>query len=152
MHEDIYDFWFRSIGVWQSQLSVLTVDWLDKRELSEVSNIHHLSKADFGIKMNWNYKHRKEDGCIFWSVSREYKNLIFPSQSFRDNMPLCTYQCRVIGKSKISFTINAVDTVDTYEETIFLKNNECRTRELRLAGRLIRRLRENRLNNFALST
>lgn len=140
MHDKIHEFWSKSIGSWQSKLAVLTVDWLDNQELLLISKIHDLAKTDFGIKMSWKYKNKNESGYAFWGIERGYSNSIFSSTDFKDNdmSRVLTYQ--MINLDKL------VTISGEYEERFFLETEKKRLRELRYAGRLIRRIKEERVD------
>ncbi|MBD1808357.1 hypothetical protein H6F98_23295 [Microcoleus sp. FACHB-SPT15] len=138
-HHDLYDFWFRSRGVWVSKLVKVTVGLLDEQELLAISQIHQLSEAEFGVKMAWNYVTKDESGQMSWCVDANQPNLVFTNKSLTGDTPrILDYQMIGVNKLVIKF--------GKLEETFYLENDNKRLRELRQEGKLIRRLWEEKLS------
>ncbi len=138
-HHDLYDFWFRSKGVWVSKLVKVTVGLLDEEELLAISQIHKLSEVEFGVKMDWNYVTKDESGQMSWCVDANQPNLVFTSKSLNSDTPrILDYQMIEANKLVIKF--------GKLEETFYLENDNKRLRELRQEGKLLRRLWEEKLS------
>jgi len=136
-HYKLYDFWFRSEGIWFSKLVKVAVRFLDAQEVLIISQIHELEQPEFGIRMSWEYNTKAESGQMYWCVDANQKGRIFIDKSLSDNNPQIAYY-QLIDDNKL------VTTVGKYEETFFLKGDSRRLRELRYDGKLVRRLWENK--------
>ncbi len=139
IHNNLYNFWFRSKGVWDSKLAKVTVNLLDEQELSSISRTHHLAKAEFGVNMSWEYKTKQESGQMSWCVDTKQPNVVFTNKGLAKDSSPGRFAYRMIDDNKL------VITVGKYEETFFLKDDRRRLRELRYDGKLVRRLWENKV-------
>ncbi len=81
IHNELDNFWLPSIGVWDSHLLTLSVKWLDEQELLLICTIHYLDRAEFGVKMSWEYKKKSESGHMSWCVDAARLNLVFTNKS-----------------------------------------------------------------------
>lgn len=138
-HTQLYNFWLRSQGIWDSQLVTVTVSWLDERELASVSQIHHLSATEFGVKMTWQYKKKSASGDMCWCVDAQQPQLVFTDKSLTDNSPPRIFNYQILAVNKL------IITAGKYEETFVLESDNRRLRELRIEGKLIRRLKEQKI-------
>lgn len=138
IHDNLYHFWSRSIGIWDSLLVKVTANWLSEQEL--LSCQHHLFQPEFGVKVSWEYQKKYESGNMSWCVDANHPNLIFANKTLKHNSPsILNYQLPDANKLVI--------TVDELEETFVLASNERRLRELRYQGKLLRRLWEQKVND-----
>lgn len=138
-HTQLYNFWLRSQGIWDSQLVTVTVNWLDERELASISQIHHLSATEFGVKMSWQYKKKSASGNMCWCVDAERPQLVFTNKSLTDDSPPRVFNYQMLAANKL------IITAGKYEEMFLLESDERRLRELRIEGKLIRRLKEQKI-------
>lgn len=138
-HTQLYDFWLRSQGIWDSQLVTVTVSWLDERELASVSQIHHLSATEFGVLMTWQYKKKSASGDMCWCVDAERPQLVFTNKSLTNDSPPRIFNYQILAANKL------IITAGKYEETFLLESDNLRLRELRIESKLIRRLKEQKI-------
>lgn len=138
IHQNLYNFWSRSEGIWLSKLVKVRVSFLDEQELLSISQIHLLTDAEFGVKMSWEYNLKAESGHMSWCADANQPGLIFTDKSLsKDSLPgIFDYQ--MVNEHKL------VMTVGKYEETFILDGDSRRLRELRYEGKLLRRLWENK--------
>ena len=139
-HKDLYNFWLCSTGVWDSLLVTVTVNLLDKQELISISQIHHLDRVEFGVKMSWDYKKKPESGTMSWCVNANQPNLVFTNKGLTTETP-CVLNYQLLAANKLAITVGKL------EETFFLASHKRRLRELRYEGKLVRRLWENKVSN-----
>lgn len=137
-HDNLYDFWSRSQGIWFSKLVTVTIRLLYERELFTISQIHQLNSPEFGIKMNWEYHTREELGQMSWCVDTTQPNSVFTDRDLFAPSP-AIYDYRLIRDHQL------VMTAGKYEETCWLEGNCRRLREQRYEGKLVRRLWENKV-------
>lgn len=137
IHTELYNFWFRSIGVWDSLLVTVIVTWLDEREILSIGKIHNLHQPEFGVRMSWEYKKKSESGHMSWCVDTERPNLVFTNKGLKNDNP-CVLNYQMLNANKL------VITVGKLEET-FVLEGERRLRELRYDGKLLRRLWEKKV-------
>lgn len=135
-HYSLYRFWLRSEGLWISKLVKITVRLLRKEELLALAHIHQLDKAEFGIKLSWEYNTKEELWHMSWCVDAARPGLVFTDKFLsNDSLPqLLNYQ--MIDDNTL------VMTEGKYEEIFLLKGDNQRLRELRNEGKLLRRLWE----------
>ena len=151
IHDNLYHFWFRSVGSWDSLLVKVAASWLSEQELLSLSQIHHLSQPEFGVKVSWEYKKKSEEGNMSWCVDANHPNLIFTNKTLKHNSPPSILNYQLPDANKL------VITVDDLEETFMLASSTRRLRELRYQGKLLRRLWEQKvsesksINNYQLS-
>lgn len=137
IHNELSNFWFCSIGVWDSLLVTVTVDWVDEPELLSIGKIHKLDRPEFGVRMSWQYKKKSQSGYMSWCVDTQHPNLVFTNKGLTNDNP-CVLNYQMLNVNKL------VITVDKLEET-FVLEGERRLRELRYDGKLIRRLWEKKV-------
>jgi hypothetical protein len=138
-HSQLYNFWSRSQGIWISQLVTVSVNWLDDQELAVISQIHCLSTPEFGVKMGWQYSKKSDSGNMCWCVDADQPQLVFTNKSLTDNSPPRIFDYRILAVNKL------IITAGKYEETFLLESDNHRLRELRIEGKLIRRLKEQKV-------
>lgn len=138
-HYHLYDYWWRSTGVWISPLLTLNVNWLNESEISAIAQIHHLERVEFGIKMSWKYHQKLDSGYMSWCVDTQHPNVVFTDKSISHNSQpsIFNYQMRDVNRLVMS--------VGQYEETIMLEHRR-RLREHRYEGKLMRRLWETKID------
>ena len=139
IHNELYKFWLPSIGVWDSHLLTLTVKWLDEQELLLIGKIHHLDRAEFGVKMSWEYKKKSDSGHMSWCVDAARPNLVFTNKSLAPESQPSIFNYQLLTANKL------VMSVGKYEETVMLESDWRRLREQRYDGKLIRRLWEEKV-------
>ncbi len=139
-HSQLYNFWLRSQGMWVSQLVTVSVNWLDDQELAAISQIHCLSATEFGVKMSWQYSSKKSDSSnMCWCVDTDQPQLVFTNKSLTANSPPRIFDYHMLAENKL--IINA----GKYEEMFLLETDNHRLRELRIEGKLIRRIKEQKV-------
>lgn len=139
IHQQLYDFWVRSIGVWDSPLVTVTVNWLEQKELLAIAQIHQLKQVEFGVNMSWKYHQKPQSGWMFWCVDTQQSNLVFTNKTLTKDEP-CILNYQMLSTNKL------VITVGTLEETFILTSGGRRLRELRHEGKLLRRLWETKID------
>lgn len=151
IHDNLYHFWFRSIGEWNSLLVKVTTSWLTEQELLSLCQIHNLTQPEFGVNVSWEYKKKLESGNMSWCVDTKQPNLIFANKTLKHDSPPSILNYHLPDTNKL------VITVDQLEETFVLASDKRRLRELRYQGKLLRRLWEEKvseyksINNYQLS-
>ncbi len=138
-HYKLYNFWSRSEGLWLSKLVKVAVRFLSEQELLAVSQIHLLDKAEFGVKMSWEYNTKEELGHMLWCVNAMQPGLVFTDKGLSNYSSPQVLHYQMVNDNKL------VITTGKYEETFLLDGDSRRLRELRYEGKLVRRLRENKL-------
>jgi len=138
-HQPLYDFWLRSTGVWVSPLVIVNVRFLEKQEIFSIGQIHNLEQVEFGVNMLWEYRKKTESGYMSWCVDACQPNLVFTNKGLTNNNP-CILNYQLLNANKL------IITVDKLEETFILTNDGRRLRELRYEGKLLRRLREKKVD------
>ncbi len=140
IHDQLHQFWQRSQGIWFSKLVNVTVRLLPQTELSAISQRHLLEQPEFGVRMSWEYNTKPQSGQMIWCVDTAYPGLLFADRSMLDHSPqIFDYQ--------MMSDRHLVITADKYSETFLLDGDFRRLRELRVEGKLIRRLWENKLGD-----
>jgi hypothetical protein len=140
-HGSLYQFWWRSQGIWLSKLAKVSLRLLDDRELRSVYKLHALEQPEFGVKMNWEYYSKPLSGQMVWFVDSTQADLIFIDKSVGPDSQPDIYSYRVIDGQTL------VTTNGSIEETTMLDGHSRRVRELRLNGKLFRRIWENKLGS-----
>ncbi len=135
--KSLYNFWYRSEGIWFSKLVKVAVRLLDEQELLAISQIHHLNKAQFGIRMSWEYNTKVQPGQMSWCIDISHPGKVFTDKGLLSNTPQILYY-QMVDDNQL------VITSGKYEETFLLKGDNRRLRELRYEGKLVRRLWENK--------
>lgn len=138
-HSQLYNFWLRSQGMWVSQLVTVSVNWLDDQELAAISQIHCLSATEFGVKMSWQYSKKSDSGNMCWCVDADQPQLVFTNKSLTDDSPPRIFDYRMLAENKL------IIKAGKYEEIFLLESDNHRLRELRVEGKLIRRLKEQKI-------
>jgi hypothetical protein len=139
-HQDLYDFWLRSEGFWFSKLAKITIQLIEPSVFVDLAHSHQLQDPEFGIRINWEYSHQQTPGQMIWCVDAAHPSLVFTNQSISPGSLPSVYQYRMLSD-------NSLVTTDGHaEETNWLKQDHRRLREIRRAGKLIRRIWENKLN------
>jgi hypothetical protein len=139
-HCNLYQFWWRSQGLWLSKLAKVTLRFLDDPELQTFQQIHALERPEFGVKMAWEYQAKADVGQMVWCVDAARSSVVFANQGMTDNTPPATYRYQMIG----DFTL--ITTNGEVEERTALDGDSRRLRELRANGKLVKRLWENRFS------
>ncbi|MGF1566679.1 MAG: hypothetical protein ACFCVD_01150 [Nodosilinea sp.] len=139
-HRRLYQFWWRSQGLWLSKLAKVTLRFLDERELQTFQKVHALEQPEFGIKMAWEYQTKSDVGQMVWCVDAAQPSLIFTDWSLTDNCAPTIYQYQIIDAHTL------ITTMSEIEERTVLEGDSRRLRELRTGDRLVRRLWENRFS------
>ena len=139
IHSQLYNFWLRSQGIWISQLVTVSVNWLNDEELAAISHIHCLSATEFGVKMSWQYSKKSDSGNMCWCVDADQPQLVFTNKSLTDNSLPRIFDYRMLADNKL------IITAGKYEEMFLLESDNYRLRELRIEGKLIRRLKEQKV-------
>lgn len=103
-HTQLYDFWLRSQGIWNSQLVMVTVSCLNDQELALISQIHHLSATEFGVKMSWQYKKKSASGNMCWCVDAQQPQLVFTNKSLTENSPPQIFNYQMLATNKLIIT------------------------------------------------
>ncbi len=133
-HQKLYDFWFRSEGLWLSKLVKVSINFLSPPDLLSVTQLHQLQQPEFGIRMSWEHHTSEASGQMLWCVDGNHPNSIFTNKGINPNSQSSVYQYHLLSDD-ILITIDG-----KAEETNFLEpNNTRRLRELRYDGKLIRR-------------
>ena len=145
IHDSLYHFWFRSIGVWDSLLVKVTANWLSEQELISLCQIHHLSQPEFGVTVSWEYKKRSDSGNMSWCVDANHASLIFANKTLKPDSPPSVLNYKLPDANKL------VITVGQLEETFVLASDKRRLRELRYQGKLLRRLWEEKVSGVPQS-
>jgi len=140
IHDNLHQFWRRSEGIWFSKLVNVTVRLLPHTELLAISQKHLLEQPEFGVRMSWEYNTKQQSGQMFWCVDTAYPGLIFADRSMLENIP------QIFDYQMLSDR-HLVITADKYSETFLLDSDRRRLRELRVEGKLIRRLWENKFGD-----
>lgn len=139
LHQQLYDFWLRSTGVWVSPLVIVNVRFLENQEIFSLAQIHNLEQVEFGVNMFWEYRKKTESGYMSWCVDACQPNLVFTNKGLTSNNP-CILSYQMLNPNKL------IITVDKLEETFILANEGRRLRELRYDGKLMRRLWEQKVD------
>jgi hydroxypyruvate isomerase len=142
-HQQLYDFWLRSTGVWISPLLTLNISWLNKSEILAIAKIHHLEQVEFGISMSWEYCKKPDSDYMSWCVDAKYPDVVFTDKSISHNSPPSIFNYQLRDANRL------VMTVGKYEETIVLESYNRRWREQRYEGKLMRRLREEKADTIS---
>jgi hypothetical protein len=137
-HSNLYQFWWRSQGLWLSKLAKVTLRFLDEQELQAFQPIHTLEAPEFGVRIAWEYQTKSDVGQMVWCVDTNQPNLVFTNQGIADNTPPAIYHYQMVGN------LTLVITKDEIEERTTLDGDSRRLRELRTGGKLVKRLWENR--------
>jgi hypothetical protein len=140
IHDNLYQFWRRSEGIWFSKLVNVTIRLLPQTELLAISQRHLLEQPEFGVRMSWEYNTKPQSGQMIWCVDTAYPGLLFADRSMLDNSPQI-FDYQMTGDQHL------VITADKYCETFLLDGNHRRLRELRVEGKLIRRLWEHKFGD-----
>jgi hypothetical protein len=135
-HQPLYDFWSRSTGCWVSPLLTLNIHWLTESAIPAIAQIHGLDQVEFGIEMRWNYCKKIDADSMFWCVDSQHPNVVFTDKSISHNSPPSVFHYQLHNLDRL------VMSVGHYEETIVLESFHQRLREQRYNGKLMRRLRE----------
>ncbi len=117
----------------------MSVNWLENQELAAISQIHCLSATEFGVKMSWQYSKKSDLGNMCWCVDADQPQLVFTNKSLTDNSPPRIFDYRMLAENKL------IITAGKYEEIFVLQSDNRRLRELRIDGKLIRRLKEQKV-------
>lgn len=140
IHDSLYHFWSRSIGVWDSLLVKVTANWLSEQYLISLCQLHHLSQPEFGVIVSWEYKKKSDSGNMSWCVDANHPNLIFANKTLKHDSPPSILNYQLPDANKL------VITVGQLEETFVLASDKRRLRELRYQGKLLRRLWEEKVS------
>ncbi len=140
IHDKLHQFWRRSEGIWFSKLVNLTVRLLPQAELLAISQRHLLEQPEFGVRISWEYNTKQQSGQMLWCVDTDYRDLIFSDRSMLNDSPQI-FDYQMINEQHL------VITADKYSETFLLDGDRRRLRELRVEGKLIRRLWENKFGD-----
>jgi hypothetical protein len=135
-HSTLHQFWQRSQGIWLSKWVKVTLRLLDAQELQIFQQIHTLEHPEFGVKMAWEYQTKPEGGQMMWCVDAKQPSLVFTDHGITDGSPPAIYQYQMVGDRTL------VTTIDEIEERTDLEGDSRRLRELRTAGKLVKRLWE----------
>jgi hypothetical protein len=138
IHNNLYNFWSRSQGIWFSKLVKVVVGLLDEQELLSISQAHLLTEPEFGVKMSWEYNTKPESGQMSWCVDANQPGFVFTNKGLTTDKP-CVLTYQMVNPNKL------VMTSDKLEETFLLDSDSRRLRELRCEGKLLRRLWEHKL-------
>lgn len=117
----------------------MSVNWLNDEELAAISHIHCLSATEFGVKMSWQYSKKSASGNMCWCVDADQPQLVFTNKSLTDNSLPRIFDYRMLAENKL------IITAGKYEEMFLLESDNYRLRELRIEGKLIRRLKEQKV-------
>jgi hypothetical protein len=139
-HFNLYQFWWRSQGLWLSKLAKVTLRFLDEQELQTFQQIHTLEQPEFGVRMAWEYQTKSEAGQMAWCVDANQPSLVFANQGIADNTPPAIYHYQMVGD------LTLVTTNGEIEERTALDGDSRRLRELRTGGKLVKHLWENRFS------
>lgn len=139
-HDRLYQFWLRSQGLWMSKLAKVTLCLLEEWELAALSHLHVLDRAEFGIKLAWEYQRKAESGQMCWFVDAAQPGLVFTNKSVQaDSLP-AIYDYHMVGDRML------VTATGELEERTVLEGDCQRLRELRCDGTLVRRHWEHKFN------
>jgi hypothetical protein len=140
VHDALYQYWFRSQGIWFSKLVKVAVRFLNAHELLNVGQLHGLNDTiEFGVRMQWEYYTKDECGHMSWCVDATHPNIMFSDRSVISHEPqVLHYTMPHPDELKI--------TLDDLEERFCLQSNRHQLRELRRNGRLLRRLWEHKFS------
>jgi hypothetical protein len=139
-HDRLYQFWWRSQGLWVSKLAKMTICLLDKQEIQKFEYMDSLEQPEFGIKMAWEYQTKLEAGQMMWCVDAAQSSLIFTNRGITENNLPAIYRYRMIDDHTMITTLGEI------EERTVLEGGSRRLRELRTGNKLVRRLWENRFS------
>ncbi len=139
-HCNLYQFWWRSQGLWLSKLAKVTLRFLDEQELQTFQQIHALEQPEFGVRMAWEYQTKSDVGQTVWCVDAAQSCLVFTNQGITDNSPPAIYHYQMIGDRTLATTNGEI------EERTALDGDSRRLRELRTGGNLVKHLWENRFS------
>ncbi len=139
-HCNLYQFWWRSQGLWLSKLAKVTLRFLDEQELQTFQPIHRLEQPEFGVRMAWEYQTKSEVGQMMWCVDAAHPSLVFANQGITGDSPPAIYHYQMVDE------LTLVTTNGEIEERTALESDSCRLRELRTGGKLVKRLWENRFS------
>jgi hypothetical protein len=138
-HACLYQFWWRSQGLWLSKLAKVTLRLLDTAELETVQ--HTLSYPSFGIQMAWEYQSKGGSGQMMWCVDAAQANLIFTDRGITAQSPPAVYEYRMVDASVLLTTNGEV------EECTALQGDNTRLRELKQGGKLVKRIWESKFSS-----
>jgi hypothetical protein len=139
-HDRLYQFWWRSQGLWFSKLAKMTLSLLDEREIQKFEYVDSLEQPEFGIQMAWEYQTNLAAGQMAWCVDAAQSNLIFTNRSITENCLPAIYRYQMIDDHTLITTLGEI------EERTVLEGDSRRLRELRTGDKLVRRLWENRFS------
>jgi hypothetical protein len=139
-HGNLYQFWWRSQGLWLSKLVKVTLRLLDEQELQTFQQSHALEQPEFGVRMAWEYQTKLEVGQMVWCVDAAQPTLVFTDRSIADSTPPAIYHYQMVDDRTL------VTTNGEVEERTALDGDSRRLRELRSGGKLVKRLWENRFS------
>jgi hypothetical protein len=139
-HDRLYQFWWRSQGLWFSKLAKVTLRLLDERELQTFQHIHSLEHPEFGVRMAWEYQLNSEVGQMVWCVDAAQSSLVFTDGGITKNSSPAIYQYQMVDDLTLTTTNGEI------EERTVLEGDNLRLRELRTEGKLVKRLWENRFS------
>lgn len=135
-HEQLYNFWTRSEGIWFSQLVKVTVKLLDEPELLAISEIYLLTQAEFGVRTNWEFNTKAESGSMTWCVDASQPSLLFTNEKLpHEHLPQI-FSYRLVNDNQLAIA------GDDSEEIYWLDGNNRRRRELRYQNQLVSRVWE----------
>jgi hypothetical protein len=138
-HQELYDFWSRSEGLWHSKLVKVAIKILTPPDLLAITQLHLLEQPEFGIRMSWEYNTSSGSGQMLWCVDAKCPNLVFTDKGISPNTQPSMYHYQLLS-SDILITIDG----KAEETNVLEQNNNRRLRELRYDGKLIRRHWENK--------
>lgn len=139
-HRNLYQFWWRSQGLWLSKLAKVTLRLLDEQELQTFQQVHDLEQPEFGVRMAWEYQTKSEVGQMLWGVDAAQASLVFTDRGIADNSAPDIYHYQMVDDRTL------VTANSEFEERTALDGDSRRVRELRTEGRLVKRLWENRFS------
>jgi hypothetical protein len=79
-HQKLYDFWSRSVGLWQAKLVKVMIEILTPPDRAIVTQLHQMEEAEFGIRLSWEYSLRNESGQMIWCVTANHPDTLFADQ------------------------------------------------------------------------
>lgn len=138
LHDNFYQFWQKSQGVWTSPLVTVTVNWLDRQGLLSLGQMHQI-QLEFGVNMMWKYHKKSDSGSMAWGVDTNYSNLVFTDKNPGQDGGVSINSYEFVAANKL------VMAHAQYEETFYLASDNRRLRELRIDGKLVRRLWEDKV-------
>lgn len=139
-HASLYQFWWRSQGLWFSKLVKVTVCLLNEQELLAICQIHRLKQPKFGIRIGWEYYTKAESGQMLWYVDANQPGVVFSNKGVANDSQPDIYHYQMFSNHTL------VTTNGKLAETTALEGDSRRLRDLRVEGKLIRRIWENKFN------